>query len=162
MRVRNGGGGVTAYRLEWPDDGSDGPCRWSVADDAAAARRQALALLGSGAAAPGWVRVVATEPQGDVGDAFVTAATVASWTAGQAMPGAARGDAPDAAPELDRLRRRALAALDVVLAWSIRRHLLAVSAGDALRMAFDAALLGIAALPEPDAFRAARRGPRRR
>lgn len=133
---------VYRYRLEWPSarDGAvaDG---WSLHVDASAARRSATRLLARRRRPAPWVRVVLLDGGCDAEDAFVTAADAGEWSAERPMPPArAKLSAP---PEIERLRRRALRALDVVLEWTLRRGLLGRSAAEEVRLVLDAAMLGV-------------------
>ncbi|WP_394654049.1 hypothetical protein [uncultured Sphingomonas sp.] len=131
------------YRIEWPSApmlvAAD---TWTLHTDAAAARRAVARMVTRRRRPVPWVRVVLLEDGRDVGDGFVSAADVAGWTDVLALP-PATASTPVAAPEIERLRGRALSALDVVLGWSRRRGLLSQMAADEVRLVFDAALVGI-------------------
>ena len=139
------------YRLEWLSR-SDlaGADRWSTALDLEGARNAALRLLRARRPAA-WVRLVLTGPDGDAEDRFAGLAAVEAWGTPNALP-APSGTSPVAPPEIERLRVRGLAGLDVVLEWSGRHGLLSGHAAEAMRIAFDAAMLGVAP-PEPAAPR---------
>lgn len=131
------------YRLEWPSEialvTAD---TWTVHSTPDAARRAVSRMLLRGRRPVAWVRVVLLDDGRDAGDGFVTAADIGDWTVDLPLP--PRSDAaPVAPPEIDRLRERALSALEVVLGWAQRRGLLTKIAADEVRLVFDAAMLGI-------------------
>lgn len=136
------------YRLEWPSRGSgDTPDRWSVEMGGVAARRAAARVVKRRRGAA-WVRVITLGIDGDVGDVFLTAGTIDDWAVNAPPPSS--GDAPPtAAPEIERLRVRALSAIDVVLAWARRRGVMSQTAADHVRLTFDAAMLGIVSQEAP-------------
>lgn len=89
-----------------------------------------------------WVRVVLLGPSGDAGDGFVTVATFGRWREDAPLP-KSEGTTPVATPEVERLRARVLVALDVVLAWALRRGVLTRTAADHVRLVMYAAIIGI-------------------
>jgi hypothetical protein len=137
------------YRLEWPSSpGLLAADAWSLHTDGDAARRAATRMLMRCRRRIAWVRVVLLDAGADAGDGFVTAADVDGWTTDLPLPPATAA-APVAPPEIDRLRGRALSAMDVVLGWSRRRGLLTQTAAEEVRLVFDAAMLGVVSHREP-------------
>lgn len=134
---------MNCYRLEWPSERSGQADRWTLANSQSDARRTALRLMRSERTGAPWIRIVLTGSEGDVEDRFVTRNIVETWPADALLPLADPDAVPVATPEIDRLRARSLAGLDVVLEWSFRHKLIGGTGREALRLAFDAALLGI-------------------
>lgn len=145
--------GVSGYRIEWPTRGRGAADRWIVVADAVAARRGAARLLLRRRAPAAWVRIVLIVDGADAEDRFVTAEALGAWSDGASLPPAIEGARPVAEPEIERLRGRALAGLDLVLGWSIRHGVLSPTAAEGVRLTFDAALLGITAPAGDAAFR---------
>lgn len=131
------------YRIEWPGPGARTADAWLVVDGASTARTAARCLLRRRGYKAPWVRVVLTGPGGDRDDRFVTAASILAWPDGADLPEAVPDSCPVAAPEIERLRERALAGMDVVLEWAGRHRVIGESAAEAVKLAFDAALLGM-------------------
>ncbi|MES3106908.1 hypothetical protein [Sphingomonas aurantiaca] len=138
---------MIAYRLEWQDKGPPSTGRWSIFADAERARIALRQLLRRRSGAVQWVRVVQTGGDGDMMDCFVAGGTSVDWPDHEPLPLCPSTIIPPLAPEIDRLRARAIAALDIVLSWSMRHHVLDRHAADGLRLAFDAALLGVGIRP---------------
>ena len=137
------------YRLEWPSDAAHVAAdTWTLYADADAARRAVARMLSRRRRPVAWVRVVLLDDERDASDGFVTAADIGGWTADLPLPPTS-GTTPAAPPEIDRLRERALSAIDVVLGWSLRRRLLTRIAADEVRLVFDAAMLGVVSHHDP-------------
>lgn len=131
------------YRLEWPGEREgDVADLWSLEPTADAARRTVARMLVRRRHRVPWVRVVRLGPDGDVADAFVTAATICAWASDAPLPDTC-ATMPTAAPEIERLRARALAALDVVLTWARSNEVITVLGAEHVRLVFDGAMLGV-------------------
>ena len=131
------------YRIEWPSAPTlVAADTWALHTDAAVARQAVARMLTRRRRPVSWVRVILLDDGRDVGDGFVSAADVAEWTDGLALP-PTTASTPVATPEIERLIVRALSALDVVLGWSRRRGLLSQIAADEVKLVFNAALVGI-------------------
>ena len=152
---------MTRYRLEW-SSGTDGLAdAWTIVDDSAGAREQALRLLTRTRQPVFWVRVVLIGVVGDLEDRFLQAEHAQDWDPTDPLPPRIDGEPPVAAPDRERRCARALAALDVVLAWSVGNGILTAAASKHLSLVFDAAVTGANSVllhdPAPTTRRRSRR-----